>query len=190
MTGHNSSAKFKSQVTQTHGSLGLGGTRAFPLKKSVICLIDVASVSVSTTFPVNKAGSTSTPVPFRYSWSLATWMSKLMWDFSLSFPKEDCEDMSSGATKGVEDEAACWDERDREWKAACRADTRWSSCPCVGVTTADWAAEALEVGCVVAAALASRARGDENGMLCLCFLTCYNGDRIRAQEMLLSPKEG
>lgn len=60
----------------TYGSAAETGRRALPLNESVISLIDVGSVRWRTTFPLRRAGLTSTPVPLRQSVSEATWISR------------------------------------------------------------------------------------------------------------------
>ena len=64
---------------KTHDSLADGGILAFPLNWSVISLIEVGSVRKSTTFPLSRAGVTSTPVPRKTSVSELTVMSTNEW---------------------------------------------------------------------------------------------------------------
>ena len=125
----------KEGEANTHGSFGLGGTRALPRKTRLICLMDVGSARFSTTLPVNKVGSTSTPVPLRYSWSDATAISKQVCGFSLSLSltKEAAEVLTiSWSALGLEDATGALledaeDGEDCERKAAWRAETRRSS---------------------------------------------------------------
>lgn len=58
-----------------HDSLADGGILAFPLNCKVISLIEVGSVRWRTTFPLSRAGVTSTPVPRSTSVSEFTLMS-------------------------------------------------------------------------------------------------------------------
>lgn len=59
----------------THLSFAAGGIFAFPLNWRVISLIAVGSERYRTTFPLMRAGLTSTPVPRRTRVSEATTMS-------------------------------------------------------------------------------------------------------------------
>lgn len=48
-----------------HGSWVVAGKRAFPLNCRVISFMEEDSARYRATFPDKRAGSTSTPVPFR-----------------------------------------------------------------------------------------------------------------------------